>query len=79
MGRAGDRDGNNGGAGEDGRRKAEDHDATGVGRMTEVGSCGDAAENGRNMESTGDRGRRGRGRTRDGCGTKCPKEKEIGL
>ena len=57
----GDQDGNNGGAGEDGRRKVEDHDAMGVGRTTEVGSCGDAAENGRDMESTGDRGRRGRG------------------
>ena len=58
TGRAGDQDGNNGRADEDGRRKAEDHDATGVGRMTEVGSCRDAAENGRDMESTGDGGRR---------------------
>ena len=55
MGRAGDQDGNIGRAGEDGRRKVKDHDATGVGRTTEAGSCGDAAENGRNMESTGDR------------------------
>ena len=47
-------------------------------RELEVGSCRDAAENGRNTENTGDGGRRGRGRTRDGCGTKCPKEKENG-
>ena len=52
--------------------------ATGVARTTKVGSCGDAAENGGNMESTGDGGRRGRRGTRDGCGTKCPEEKENG-
>ena len=78
MGRAGDRDGDNGGAGKDGGREMEDHDAMGVGRTTEVGSCGDAAENGRDTESTGNGGRRQRQRSRDGCGTKCPKEKENG-
>ena len=45
TGRAGDRDGHTGGAGEDGGRETEDPDAMGVGRTTEVGSCGDAAEN----------------------------------
>ena len=36
TGRMGDRDGNNGGAGENGGREMEDHDAMGVGRMTKA-------------------------------------------
>ena len=73
-----DRDGDNGGAGKDGRRKAEGDNAAGDGRTTEAGSCGDAAENGRDMESTGDRGIRRRQGSRNGRGTKCPKETENG-
>ena len=60
MGRVGNRDGNNGGAGENGGREMEDHDATGVGRTTKAGSCRDVAENGGNTESTRDGGRRRR-------------------
>ena len=91
AGRTRDRDGNIGRAGEDGGRKAEGDNVMGDGRITEAGSCrdaakngrdtestGDAAENGRDTESTGDGRRRSRRRSRDGHGTKCPKEMENG-
>ena len=48
-----DRNGNIDGAGKDGR-KTEGDIAAGDGRTAEVGSCGDAAENGRDMETEGE-------------------------
>ena len=72
AGRKRDRDGDIGRAGEDGGRKTEGVIAMGDGRTTEAGSCRDAAENGRDTESTGDGGRRQRQRSRNGHGTKHP-------
>ena len=72
AGRKRDRYGNNGGASEDGGRKAEGDNAMGDRRTTEVGSCRDAAENGRDTESTGDGGRRQRQET--GTGPSVPKK-----
>ena len=57
VGGMGNRDGNPGGAGQDGRRKASIDHATGKGGTAETGGCGDAVKDGGNMESTGDRGR----------------------
>ena len=54
----GERNGDPGGAGQGGRRNAEVNNAVGNGGATEVGICRDAAEDGRDTESTGDGGRR---------------------